>query len=478
MNFAVILSKIAGREGDKPAVVESGMTTSYRQLWCGIEESSRRLLNAGVRPGDRVAIALPNGAAFVQNFFATLLLQAIGVPVRHEYARHEVGHIVANAQPRALVSDAAWMRARPWLAELLPPDMAVVNVDEATQSNAGARTPPPTGSSRSALISYAYTGAGEPLGAEHSHRSCVLAGIAYVRHLRIRRDDRILFTLPMPNAFTLAGCVFAPLLRGATLVIEHDFAPKVLLAAIERHRVSIVTGVPDIFRLLAARYRPSRFDLGTLRLMITGGAYMPAEDHLKIEEKIGVPLVQGYGLTECFPVLCNPPDERNRPGSLGVAGRDVRLKIVDEGGRDLGAGQTGEIVVSCPFAMKGYFRRAGRTAQVFDGTWLRTGDLGYTDEQGYVYFDRMKKSLYNLHGNKVDPGEVRSVLLSHPDVLEAEVVCEGDSLYNGSAPKVRARVRLRAGAVAEPKAIRQFCRDHMASYKAPTFVDVLSAEKD
>lgn len=474
MNFAAVLSRVAAREGGKPAVIERAESVSYRQLWRGVEQAARHLSAAGVQQGDRVAIALPNGSSFLEHLFGAMMLRAIAVPVRYDYGPFEVAHILQDCRPKVFLSDAEWLRERSWASGLMGDGIALVDAHSRTRR---VRDVPPCNwtlaTHEPAVIGYVYTGVGQALGAVHTHRSCTLAGIAYNRHIGIRGDDRILFTLPMPNAFTLAGCVFAPLLRGATLVIEHDFAPKVLLATIARAKVTIVTGVPDIFKLMASFYHRTRHDISSLRLMITGGAHMSEDSHREVESKMRVPMVQGYGLTESFPVLCNPPDKRNRPGSLGLAGRDVRVRIADGRGRDLPAGSVGEIWVSCPFLMQGYYGQPERTKRVLRNGWLRTGDLGHIDSEGYVYFDGMRKKLINLHGNKIDPVEVREVLLSHPAIKEVEIVAEGNPSYNGRVIKLRARVWLRGRRNLDGGAIRQFCRERMAAYKVPAFLEVV-----
>jgi len=478
MNLAAVISAIGAEQADKIAVIERERSVSYGELHDGIASAAARMRSIGVASGDRVAIALPNGAAFLSCLFGSMLLDATAVPIRYEYCIHEVGHILENASPRAVVCDSAWLKGRSWIRELLPPGCDIIDYSIPFDSGAGKQTVEAVSDAQNpALISYAYTGAGEALGAVHSHLSCTLAGKAYKRHVGMQADDRILFTLPMPNAFTLAGCVFAPLLEGATLVVENDFTPKVLLRAIANHQVTILTGVPAIFRLLATCYRPSRHDICSLRMLITGGDYMPENEHLDIEQQLSVQMVQGYGLTECFPVLCNRPDDTNRPGTLGVTGRDVEVKIVDDEGKAVDAGVTGEIFVKTTSMMTEYYNRPERTALVYDGTWLHTGDLGHMDAEGYIHFDGLKKNLFNIHGNKVDPGEVRSVLLSHPSVVQAKVVCDRSSVYNGSSPKIRACVSVVDVEQITAKDIREFCKERIAVYKVPSFVDVLEVDK-
>lgn len=202
---------------------------------------------------------------------------------------------------------------------------------------------------------------------------------------------------------------------------------------------------------------------------------MPAGQQAAFEKSLGAEMVQGYGLTECLPVICNPPGSRNRHGTLGVPGRrDIHIRIMGEAGQELPPGRIGEIQIRSTTTMVGYHRLPEDTLKIFDGDWLRTGDVGHLDEEGYLHFRGMTKPILNLNGNKVDPLEVRDAILEHPAVATATV-----SALPG-LPGSRGNGHMRLCARVVPKQnkslshaeLREFCVARLASYKVPQTIVV------
>ena len=470
MNVAQLIRRVARRSPASDAVVTDDGTASFADLWRAIAAAGQFYLDHGVGAGDRVLLILPNGEAFLHFHFGALKIGAVSVPVRADYTWWEVRRIAANCEPRLVVSTADWL-ARNQRPLQLDPRIAVHAIESLrAQMPPGDETIHAGGSSMLASINYSYFGHGYPKGAMLTHANHIYAATGYARHQGFRSDDRLFVSLPMCHVYALSGCVNAGLAAGAALVPSTQEMPRGILRSVERHRVTVLSLVPAMFECVAHYPRRVRFDLSSLRLLVTGGAYMPATQQRAFERALGAELVQGYGLTECLPIICNPPGDRNRHGTLGIPGRrDIFIRIVGSAGTPLPRNAVGEIQIRSTTTMRGYYRLPEDTRAMFDGDWLRTGDVGSLDEDGYLRFHGMTKPIFNVYGNKVDPMEVRHVLQEHPDVAEANVATarsrHADSLA-GSARMI-ATVRPRPGVSITRAALRAFCADRLAGYKVP-----------
>jgi len=253
-------------------------------------------------------------------------------------------------------------------------------------------------------------------------------------------------------------------------VVEPRFGPDLALKAIAEHRVTFFAGVPTTYAVLAGVPRPA-LDLSAWRLCISGGAPLPPPVLEAFEAKYGVPIYEGYGPTECSPVLTvNPPLGVRKIGSVGPAIPQVQLRVVDEAGAPVPVGEIGEIVARGPNVMKGYLGRPKETAEALRDGWYHTGDLGRVDADGYYYIVDRKTDLILVGGLNVYPREVELALASHPAVTEAAVIGVPDPI-RGETPK--ALVVLRDGQQADPQELIQWCRQRLANYKVPRTITVV-----
>jgi len=276
--------------------------------------------------------------------------------------------------------------------------------------------------------------------------------IGYLRLTKVATTQRVLLITPMSHIFTLVSCVIVPLLRGATVVIMKTFIPSHIFKAIEEHKIDFLIAVPTIYISLLRNYEKSRFDISSLKYGITGGSYLSEDINKEIKEKMGIELLQGYGLTETMPITCNP-HSRNKAGSLGVAGHEVKVKIED-----------GEIIIGGPTVMKGYYNKNGENKKYLKDGWFKTGDLGYIDEEGYIYFKGMKKDIVKVGGNNVDLTEVRSVLSSFPGAQNVRLDIVEDELWGH---RVNAEIAVSSEKGITEKEVRAFCSERIALYKMP-----------
>jgi long-chain acyl-CoA synthetase len=246
--------------------------------------------------------------------------------------------------------------------------------------------------------------------------------------------------------------------------------PELFLAAIREHHITLFYAVPTMYILFLAADRPH--DLGSVRLFFSAAATLPTDIERRWHERYGRRIHQGYGLTECSPFASYNHDIAVRPGSVGTPIENVEMKIADETGRELPDGELGEILIKGPNVMKGYFGNARATADSIRNGWLRSGDVGYRDPDGYYYLVDRLKDMINVSGFKVFPREVEEVLFRHPAVKEAAVVGRPDPVRGEAGA---AYVVLTVGAHASAEELRSLCRSAVASYKVPETIEFIEA---
>ena len=335
--------------------------------------------------------------------------------------------------------------------------------------------PPVSTSSRSegdlAIIIYTSGTTGHPKGAMLSHGN-LLSNVNSCRQVLAAFDgDRFVVLLPMFHSFMLCVGVLLPLLVGGSLVlIKSLHQPKNILAEIIHRRATILPAVPQFFRTLAGAQMPA--DL-PLRICVSGGAPLPGEILREFNEKVPVPLLEGYGLSEASPVVSmNPLAGPWIAGSIGVPIPDVEMSVQDDDGKLLGTGETGEICVRGGNVMQGYWNQPEETAKSIRAGWLLTGDIGHCDANGYFYITDRKKDMLLVNGINVYPREVEEIIYQFPGVKEAAVIGVPDP-RRGEQPV--AFVSVNDGVTLDEKALQHFVREKLADYKVPKRVIVLPA---
>jgi long-chain acyl-CoA synthetase len=317
------------------------------------------------------------------------------------------------------------------------------------------------------VLLYTSGTTGLPKGATLTHGNVVFNDYACAHHMGVRPGDRLTLFLPLFHVFGQNAIMNAAFTAGATVVLHRRFVPDQILASIARHRATMFFAVPTIFIALLDMDL-ARHDLSSIRYEFSAAATMPQEVSRRWSERFGRPVFEGYGLTECSPFASYNHDFRHRIGSVGTAVENVELRILDEDGHEVERGAWGEICIQGPGVMKGYWGRPEDTARAIRRGWLRSGDIGTMDDEGYVFIVDRVKDMINVSGFKVWPAEVEHALYRHPAVLEAAVYGVSDPV-KGEA--VRAAIILKAGATATAAEIVAFCREHLAVYKAPASVE-------
>lgn len=444
-SFASLLDAAARRQPQKPALLWEGGALSWQELDLRAGGMARRLSRRGARPGDTIAVSLPNGWSFAVAVLGGLKLGATVTPLNPLLAADERERVLAHLEPALVVDEVR-------------PEEAVWD----SASGGGA-----------ALILYTSGSTGQPKGAVLSHQALRAATEAWIGPImRLTAADVVLAALPLAHSYGLNGALLAPLLAGATVIVMDRFAPERALEAIARHRVTVFPGVATMFRRLLDSPALAAADLSSLRLAVSGAAPCPWELAREWKKRTGVRILRGYGSTELFrPISYLADDPRDLPDAIGRAVPGVDLRVVDDGGKALGAGETGELWIRSPAVMDGYLRSPEETATVLAEGWFKTGDLATISADGFVRIAGRKKELILRGGYSVVPGEVEAALLSHPAVAEAAVV---GVRHPELGEEVAAFVTLHAGARASPDELIGYCKERLAAFKYPRQVRIVA----
>jgi long-chain acyl-CoA synthetase len=476
MNVAHFLEASARRAPGRPAVVFGDRVLTYGELDREAGRVAAGLSRAGLRPGERVCLHLANRPEFPLAYYGCHKLGVTPVALNVTYAREELRYIIADSEAAAILSAPPFAAQLPEAGET-PTVRVRVGTGEpgAIGFEAFAAHPPmrAVDGDREDLAAILYTSAttGRPKGVMLTHANVVSNTHATVHHLRMTPDDAGLCALPLFHCFGQNFIMNALVAAGGTMVLQERFVPADFLAAIARHRVTILYAVPTMYILLLAGDLAAH-DLSPLRLSFSAAAMLPGDVESRWTTASGLPVSQGYGLTESSPFATYNHEHRHRPGSVGTPIENVEVRVVDEQDREVPDGELGEIVIRGPNVMRGYLGKPEDTAWTLRGGWLHSGDIGRRDDDGYFYVVDRVKDMVNVAGFKVFPREVEVVLFEHPAVAEVAVLGRPDPI---KGEVVRACVVLRAGHSATADDLIDRCRGRLASYKVPVVVEFLTA---
>jgi acyl-CoA synthetase (AMP-forming)/AMP-acid ligase II len=347
--------------------------------------------------------------------------------------------------------------------------VVIADADEVAQAAPGGEPPTlRTEPGDLALLIYTSGTTGRPKGVMLDHANVAATTEMIVDWFEMTPADRCLLVLPLFHVNGIMVSVVSPLVAGGSTMIAPRFDAATFWDVVERERPAFFSAVPTIYAMLTAQPAEVRPDTSSLRHVICGAAPMPAAAIGAFESRYGVPIVEGYGLSECTVVAtANPLRGPRKPGTVGVPLPGQRVRILDSRDEPVAAGESGEVVIQGPNVMRGYFGRSEETARTLRGGWLHTGDVGRFDEDGYlVLVDRLKDMIIR-GGENIYPKEIEDVLYAHPSILEAAVVARPHSVF-GEEPV--AFVALAPGATADPDELIAHCKRSLARFKVPRAV--------
>jgi long-chain acyl-CoA synthetase len=483
-NLAVILRQSAAASPDKPVALYDGGQMTYAQVDALSDQLAAGLQEQGLRPGDGVGLQLPNIPQFLVAYFGILKAGAVVIPMNVLLKAPEVAFHLGDSNARAFITWAGVLDdAAKGAAEAGVSDIFVVGDASDSQSTtpfAGLLATPPTGErpfvarepTDTAVIIYTSGTTGRPKGAELMHFQLYMNADIPGRLFDVREDDIIITVLPLFHVFGLSSILNIAVRFGCTVSLIPRFDAGTVVAAIERHRATIFEGVPTMFVALLQHTQLDQYDVSSLRVAISGGAAIPAQVLDAFEDRFGVVILEGYGLSETASTTTfNRSATDRRPYSVGKPIWGTELQIWDDQGRPLPPGRdnVGELVTRGFHVMKGYLNSPEATAEAFAGGWFHTGDLGYVDEDGFVFIVDRKKELIIRGGYNVYPREVEEVLYAHPAIAEAAVVGIPDQHLG---EEVKAFVALKPGQELVESELIAYCKERIAAYKYPRVIEV------
>lgn len=473
MNLAEAFASSAERHKNKTAVFWGEKEVTYDALAEMASHIAAHLaVTLKVESGDRIGIWLKNCPEFVGAFFGILQAGGVVVPINNFLKPEEVAHIVADAGIRVVISDSSFAEAADAVRKLRP-GLEIREVERLGEAERAAERQlrPTEGGSEVAVLIYTSGTTGRSKGAMLTHGN-LLSNVESCRQVLMAVEaDRFVVLLPLFHSFMMTVGMLLPMLVGGSIVLIRSLhPPKNIIAEILNRQGTILPAVPQFFRTLANAGVPKD---SPLRLCISGGAPLPLEILREFNERMPIPLIEGYGLSEASPVVSlNPVKGPWKAGSIGLPVPDVEVTIRDDAGNALPDGQTGEICVRGPNVMKGYWNKPEETAKAIRNGWLLTGDIGHRDADGYFFITDRKKDMLLVNGINVYPREIEEMIYQFAGIKEAAVIGVPDA-RRGEQPL--AFVSTAEGVPVEEKALLHFLRGKLADYKVPKRIICLPA---
>ncbi|HZM24778.1 MAG TPA: long-chain fatty acid--CoA ligase [Anaerolineales bacterium] len=507
-----VVSESASQRPKHPALLFQGNTILYSELDRLSTSFANALAELGVKPGDRVALLLPNSPQIILSLFGIWKAGGIVVPLNPLYTEHELEHALREAgaetvivltpfynkvkaiQPRTPVRNVIATNIKEFLPAVKKilftmlkekkdghyvelqhgdwwlPDLLHKHKDTPKSSHQVRPTDP-------AILLFSGGTTGVPKAALGTHHALFMAGVqlrTWLKKVLDDWDDVIMLNMPLFHAYGLVGVMATGLVGHNTFaLIPNPRDLDDLLTTIQKVRPAFLPGVPTLFNALLdhPRVKSGQVNLTSLKLCISGASSLLAETKQRFEKATGGRIIEAYALTESMlGATVSPVLGVYKPGSIGIPLPDVEIRIIDlETGEDkLVPGEIGEILLRAPQIMQGYWNNPEETANMLRDGWLYTGDIGYQDEDGYVFIVDRKKDLIKPSGFQVWPRDLEEVIATHPSVAE---VCVGGVPDPHTVEAVKAWVVLYPGKQLSEAELRDYCRQKLAAYKVPKYVE-------
>jgi long-chain acyl-CoA synthetase len=483
MNLSNLVTDNASFRPNHRAIIcgDDGREFTWSEFDKIINKVGNSLINMGVKKGDRIAIYLPNSPEFLFVYFAAARIGAVATPFNILYKTSEIKYILNNSRAKVLFGSSHEIQENligatveiPHLEKIITVGSPVNGtIDFYSMISEASENLDTVSCSPQDIVSQLYTSGttGQPKGAMLTHANFMAnAALNGSRVLHINDQDLFMTATPFCHIFFVLT-VLGPIYAGACVVTMQRFHPEKTLELISRYQITHFAGVPTMYIFMLEQYDSGKYDVRSWRFAQSAGASMPMEYIKEIEEKFGVGFCECYGATETSSTVAYGRLGHGKAGSVGPVANGYQIKIVDESGKELPAGDVGEILVKGPGIFAGYWEMPEATKDAFDGEFYRTGDMGRYDEDGYLYIVDRKKDMIICGGYNVYPREVEEVIYQHPKVMEAAVLGVKDPV-RGEVPK--AFIRLKDGEKMTDQELIDYMKQKMASYKVPRNIEFI-----
>ncbi|MBI2856018.1 MAG: long-chain-fatty-acid--CoA ligase [Chloroflexi bacterium] len=497
MNTSEFLTITAAIVPDREAIIFDDRRLSFGELAERVNRLANALADMGVGTGDRVAVMQVNCNEHIESYFATAKLDAIFVPINFRARAEELTFMLNDSGVKAIILGQRYQD----MLRSVKPDLTTLEHQIALEAPgdgflfyddllAGASYEerfPAADDEDTTIIMFTAGTTGTPKGVMLSHNSFSSYILANVEPVDVENAEKNILTVPLHH---IAGvqAVMAAIYGGRSLVLQRQFEEESWMQLVQQEKANRAMMVPTMLKRLMDHQNFSKYDLSSLQVITYGAAPMPLEVIKKaIQVFPDTRFINAFGQTETASTITMlPPEDHNiregepdfdkklkRLGSIGKPLPDVEVRIVDEDGHDVPLRETGEIVARGSRLMKGYWNREEATRETLRGGWLYTGDLGYWDEDGYIFLSGRAKDFIKRGGEMIAPEEVEQIIMSHPAVDEAAIIGIPDVEWG---ERVRALVVRKPGAQLTAEEVIEHCRPRMAGFKRPedvVFVDEL-----
>lgn len=495
-NLATNLERTAKVFPDKTAIIFAEETFTWSHLNQMANQVANGLVNAGIQPGDHIALTCPNLPYFPIIYFGILKAGAVVVPINILLKTFEIAYHLKDSNAKAYFCfqgtaeiHMGKMGYEAFIQEEGCESFYMITTDPSKpasiegcdtlaslmQGQTTEATAIDTCETDTAVILYTSGTTGRPKGAELTHSNLAMNTLISQSIMHLTSGDTTLLTLPLFHSFGQVCQMNASILVGATMVLLPSFEPRAVFEAFIRHNVTIFAGVPTMYIGLLQSPDADDFDLALiaqhLRLAFSGGASMPVSVMDQFQKKFGITILEGYGLSETSPVASfNYLDTTRKIGSVGQPAYGIDIKIMDDQGNFCKAGEKGEVVIRGHNIMKGYYNRPEATKEAIINGWFHSGDIGKQDEDGALYIVDRLKDMIIRGGFNVYPREIEEVMMAHPAIAQVAVIgVPHDTL----GEEIKAVIVLKPGQSETTETVKNWCKEHMANYKYPHIVEIV-----
>lgn len=458
---------------------------TYQEAAAIISKTAKTMQNYGVKKGSKVLIMLNNSPEFVFASLAVFACGGIVIPVNVFFKNSEVSYILQDSQSGFIISSGEFNETLegicdkcPGVNELFSFDGSLkgsVNLYEEMENYSPEHPETEISGNDFALFIYTSGTTGHPKGAMLTHNNILRNVGSFSKVIKVGPKDKFLVMLPMFHTYTFTTCIIFPISLGASMIIlasvmdmKKDSFKKILIF----QRPTFVLGVPQIYAALTKSPMPKWFIklLYPIKMHISGGAALPMEIFEQFRKKFGIPVIEGYGLSEASPVVAFNPPEKPKHGTVGKPLPGIEVKVVDKDEMELPTGSVGELIVKSPGVMQGYWNMAKATDDAIKNGWLFTGDMASIDKDGYITIVDRKKDLIISKGMNVYPREIEEVIYSFKGVEAAAVIGVPSAEYGEI---IAAYIQPKKGETVDERELKNYLKKELANFKQPKTIKII-----
>lgn len=483
-SFINFLPLHANKHPDKTAIIYNDKRFSYRMLNTRVNKLANAFKKLGVNKGNRVTILLHNGNEIVESVYACAKIGAVSISLNFRLVGRELAYILNDSDASVIVYGQEFSEIIDSIKTKLDKVKNFILVGEEEKQpeilsyeeliNDHSAEEPQISISLEDESSIIYTAGttGKPKGVVRTHRANLWASLNQILEMGHQAKDIEMYIVPLFNVGFFN--YFTPnIIAGATVVIARQFEPLNVLKNIEEEKVNRIFMVPIMWNRVMSEMDNHNYNVSSLKVASSGAASCPLSVKKRMEECFpGIQIWECYGLSEGGTTLLHPEDSFRKIGSVGKSSATNEARVVDDQGNDTGQDQIGEVIFRGPSLMKEYYNNPQATQEAFKQGWFHTGDLAKIDEEGFIYIVDRKKDMIVSGGENIYPKEIEEVLFSHSSIYEAAVIGIPDEKWGES---VMAVVVLKPGEHLTSEEVISFCKENLAGYKKPKFVEFVDS---